>query len=42
MIFSLARMNAIRAIDPEGYSITVEAGVTLRHVQDAAEGYCPA
>ena len=37
VILSLARMNTVRAIDPDGYTITVEAGVTLRAVQDAAE-----
>ena len=37
VILSLARMNTVRNIDPEGYTITVEAGVTLRAVQDAAE-----
>ncbi len=37
VVLSLARMNAIRAIDPEGYTITAEAGVTLRNVQLAAD-----
>ena len=37
IILSLARMNTIRAIDAEGYTLTAEAGVTLRSVQDAAE-----
>ncbi len=37
VVLSLARMNAIRAIDPAGYTITAEAGVTLRNVQLAAE-----
>ena len=37
VILSLARMNKIRAIDAEGYTLTAEAGVTLRAVQDAAE-----
>ena len=37
VILSLARMNAIRAVDAEGYTLTAEAGVTLRGVQEAAE-----
>ena len=37
VVLSLARMNAIRGIDPQGYTIAAEAGVTLRNVQLAAE-----
>ncbi len=37
VILSLARMNAIRSLDPQGYTLTAEAGVTLRTVQLAAE-----
>ena len=37
IILSLARMNAIRGVDAEGYTLTAEAGVTLRAVQEAAE-----
>jgi len=37
VILNLARMNAIRSVDAEGYALTAEAGVTLRGVQDAAE-----
>jgi len=36
IILSLARLNAIRAVDAEGYSLTAEAGVTMRAVKDAA------
>ncbi|MGI9437191.1 MAG: FAD-binding oxidoreductase [Geminicoccaceae bacterium] len=36
VVLSLARLNRIRAIDPIGDTITVEAGVVLEHVQDAA------
>ncbi|MCB1548100.1 MAG: FAD-binding oxidoreductase [Hyphomicrobiaceae bacterium] len=36
VVLSLARMNRIRAIDATGYSMTVEAGVTLAEAQDAA------
>jgi len=37
VVLSLARLNAIRAVDAEGYTLTAEAGVTLRGVQEAAE-----
>lgn len=33
---SLEKLSSIREIDPEGFSITVEAGVTLSQVQQAA------
>jgi FAD/FMN-containing dehydrogenase len=36
VIVSLNRMNKIRAIDTQGDTITVEAGVTLQDVQEAA------
>ncbi|MFE0757429.1 FAD-binding oxidoreductase [Inquilinus sp. NPDC058860] len=36
VILSLRRMTAVRAVDAVGDSITVEAGVTLRAVQEAA------
>ena len=39
IILSLTRMNAIRAIDAEGYTLTAEAGVTLRTVQETAENH---
>ena len=39
IILSLARMTTIRAIDAEGYTLTAEAGVTLRAVQDAAAAH---
>ncbi len=38
VIVSLSRMNAIREIDLSSDTITVEAGVTLQAVRDAAEG----
>ncbi len=37
LVLSLERMNRIRAIDPANYTITVEAGCILQHVQQAAE-----
>ncbi|MGP9819002.1 FAD-binding oxidoreductase [Salinarimonas sp. NSM] len=37
VVLSLARLNAIRALDPLNATITVEAGVTLRSIQDAAD-----
>jgi FAD/FMN-containing dehydrogenase len=36
VVLSLARMNAIRAIDAENLTMTVEAGCILQSVQDAA------
>ena len=38
IVLSTARLNRVRAIDPVGQTITVEAGVTLQHVQEAAQG----
>ena len=37
LVLSLERMNAVRAVDPIGNTITVEAGMTLAAVQDAAD-----
>jgi FAD/FMN-containing dehydrogenase len=37
VVLSLARMKAIRAIEPSGASMIVEAGVTLAEAQAAAE-----
>ncbi|MBY0335049.1 MAG: FAD-binding oxidoreductase [Acetobacteraceae bacterium] len=36
VILSLARMNRIRALDPVDMTMTAEAGVVLKHAQDAA------
>jgi FAD/FMN-containing dehydrogenase len=36
IVLSLERMNKIRAIDPAGYSMRVEAGCTLQQVKDVA------
>ncbi|MBC7490168.1 MAG: FAD-binding oxidoreductase, partial [Glaciimonas sp.] len=36
IVLSLARLNQIRAIDPINYTITIEAGCILQHVQDTA------
>ena len=36
IILSLARMNNILDVDPQNYSITVEAGVILQAIHDAA------
>jgi FAD/FMN-containing dehydrogenase len=37
IILSLSRMNAIRSIDPEGNTMTVDAGVILEQAQAAAD-----
>jgi len=37
IILSLARMDRLRQIDPDGDTITVEAGMTLQAVQSAAD-----
>ena len=37
VVLSLGRMNKIRALDPVGNLITVEAGVILQNVQQAAD-----
>ena len=37
VVLSLTRLNRIRNVDPVDNSITVEAGATLKAVQDAAE-----
>ncbi|MEM7566331.1 MAG: FAD-binding oxidoreductase, partial [Pseudomonadota bacterium] len=37
IVVSLGRMNRIREVDPLGATITVEAGVTLQAVQEAAD-----
>ena len=37
IILSLTRMNALRAIDPIGQTMIVEAGMTLQRAQEAAE-----
>jgi FAD/FMN-containing dehydrogenase len=36
IVLSLNRMNRILEVDPIGYTMTVEAGVVLRTIQDAA------
>ncbi len=38
LVLALTRMNRVRAVDTANATITVEAGVTLRGVQDAAAG----
>jgi len=38
IVVSLGRMRGVRALDPANGTITVEAGVTLAHVQQAAAG----
>ncbi|GGJ88124.1 FAD-binding oxidoreductase [Pseudomonas matsuisoli] len=37
IVLSLTRMNRVRAVDPDNDTITVEAGVILKHLQDLAE-----
>jgi FAD/FMN-containing dehydrogenase len=36
IVLSLARMNSIRGVDAENFSMEVEAGCILQHVQEAA------
>ena len=36
IVLSTARLNRVRAVDPVGHTLTVEAGVTLQQVQEAA------
>lgn len=36
LVLSTARLQHVRALDPVGRTITVEAGVTLQQIQDAA------
>ncbi len=36
IVISLNRMTAVRAVDPAGNTMTVDAGVTLQQAQDAA------
>lgn len=36
ILLSLGRMNRIRALDPENFTITVEAGCILQQIQEAA------
>ena len=37
VVLSLTRLNAVRALDPDNLTITVEAGCILQNVQEAAE-----
>ncbi|MEP0234026.1 FAD-binding oxidoreductase [Roseibium sp.] len=37
MVLSLGRMNKVRAVDPDGFTITVESGVILETLQNEAE-----
>jgi FAD/FMN-containing dehydrogenase len=37
ILLSLSRLNRIRAIDPDDFTITAEAGCILANVQEAAE-----
>lgn len=37
IVVSLARLNRIRAVDAEGFAMTVEAGCTLQAIHDAAD-----
>jgi FAD/FMN-containing dehydrogenase len=37
LVLSLERMTRIRAVDPANYTMTVEAGCILQHVQQAAD-----
>jgi len=37
VVLSLTRMNAVRAIDPDNLTLTVEAGCVLQNLQDVAE-----
>lgn len=37
LVLSLERLNRVRAIDPRDFTVTVDAGCTVRQVQQAAE-----
>ncbi|MBD8893097.1 FAD-binding oxidoreductase [Roseibium litorale] len=37
IVLSLSRMNSVRAIDPDGFTITVDSGVVLETLQQEAE-----
>ncbi len=37
IVLSLCRLNKIRSIYPDGYTITVDAGITLQAIHDVAE-----
>ena len=37
VVLSLSRLNKVRAVDADGFSMTVEAGCTLQAIHDAAE-----
>jgi len=37
VVLSLSRMNAVRQIDPDNLTLTVEAGCVLQNLQDVAE-----
>ena len=37
VVLSLTRMNAVRALDPDNLTMTVEAGCVLQNLQDEAE-----
>ncbi len=37
ILLSVSRLKKVRAVDPEGFTITVEAGLTLAEVQRAAD-----
>ncbi len=37
VVLSLTRMNAVRALDPDNLTLTVEAGCILQNVQEAAD-----
>jgi FAD/FMN-containing dehydrogenase len=37
VVLSLTRMNAVRALDPDNLTMTVEAGCILQNLQDVAE-----
>jgi len=37
LVVSLARLNRVRSVDPENYSLVAEAGCVLAQVQEAAE-----
>ena len=37
VVLSLTRMNAVRGLDPDNLTMTVEAGCVLQHLQEVAE-----
>ena len=39
IVLSVARLNRVREVDPRNFTMTVEAGCILKHIQDEAEAH---